>query len=162
MSVVGLRYFNDYGPRQDPNGPYAAVIPRWIGRLMTGERCQIFGDGSTSRDFTFVGDVVAANLAAATGPATDGVYNIAFGGNTDLNELYRHIREQVARVTGDDRTAALEPIYEPFRVGDVRRSLGDTSRARSAFGFDPRTALADGLARNVGWFWERSRSGRPD
>ncbi|HWH37052.1 MAG TPA: SDR family oxidoreductase [Candidatus Limnocylindrales bacterium] len=158
MNVIGLRYFNVYGPRQDPAGQYAAVIPRWIGRLLAGQRCQIFGDGSTSRDLTYVGDVVAANLAAATSDAPSGVYNVAYGSATDLNELYRLLRSAVEATTGRPEVAALEPIYAPFRTGDVLRSLADTSRARAEFGFDPRVEIGTGLLQTVGWFAAQNAS----
>jgi UDP-N-acetylglucosamine/UDP-N-acetylgalactosamine 4-epimerase len=158
MEIVGLRYFNVYGPRQDPTGQYASVIPRWIGRLTAGQRCTIYGDGSSSRDFIYVGDVARANIAAATGPAVDGVYNIAVGGSTNLSELYRLLRERAASATGRQEIAHLEPIHEPFRTGDIRESLADTSRARTAFGFAAQTPLSDGLTTTVNWFSAR-RSG---
>jgi UDP-N-acetylglucosamine 4-epimerase len=155
MSLVGLRYFNVYGPRQDPAGAYAAVIPRWIGRLLAGERCVIYGDGQTSRDFTHVDDVVAANLAAAdaaTGPdsPTAPFYNIAYGRRTTLDELYRLLRAAVARLRPD--AAGLEPDYQPFRPGDVRHSAADTSRARAELGYRPAVVPEEGLRRTVDWF----------
>lgn len=152
MSIVGLRYFNVYGPRQDPNGPYAAVVPRWIGRLLGEEPCEIFGDGSTSRDFTYVADVVAANLAAAQSAQVTGVYNVAYGTGTTLNELYAVLRQQVAVLKGSATIGDLEPIYRLFRAGDIRQSLADNSRARAAFGFAPAYAPDRGLAETTAWF----------
>ena len=156
MTTIGLRYFNIYGARQDPAGAYAAVIPRWIGRLLAGERCVIFGDGDSSRDFTHVDDVVRANLAAAEAP-TDlpqpTVYNIAFGRRTTLDELYRLLRAAAAAARPD--IADLPADYQPFRVGDVRQSAADISRARSALGYQPSIEPEDGLRRTVEWFAAR-------
>ena len=161
MSTVGLRYFNVYGPRQDPAGAYAAVIPRWIGRLLAGERCVIYGDGETSRDFTHVDDVVQANIAAADAPASQqasdspwaAVYNVAYGRRTTLNELYRLLRAAVAEHQA--QAAELEPDYQPFRTGDVPHSAADTKRARNALAYRPTVEPEDGLRRTVDWFAAR-------
>jgi len=114
LEVIGLRYFNVFGRRQDPEGDYAAVIPRWIASLLRGEPCRIFGDGETSRDFCYIANAVQANLLAATADAhaTNDVYNIACGDSTTLNELYRMIRLGLAVFT---RGIAADPSYEPFR-----------------------------------------------
>jgi UDP-N-acetylglucosamine 4-epimerase len=146
LSAVGLRYFNVVGSRQDPNGPYAAVIPRWVAALTRGERPTIYGDGETTRDFCPVANVVQANLLAATQAADlkGRVYNVALGGRTSLNQLFALLRNGLAaRGFG---CAALEPDYQPFRSGDIRHSLADISAARSDFGYEPTTDLAQGLS----------------
>lgn len=157
ISTVGLRYFNIYGPRQDPAGTYAPVIPRWIGRLLAGERCVIYGDGETSRDFTHVEDVVRANLAAAQAPAhlpQPAVYNVAFGRRTTLNELYRLLR----RAAADHRpeVADMAAHHQPFRTGDVRQSAADITRASEALGYRPSIEPEDGLRGTVEWFATRA------
>lgn len=152
LEGVGLRYFNVFGPRQDPDGPYAAVIPKWIGQLLAGEPCVIYGDGETSRDFCFVANAVQANLRAALAPAeaTDAVYNIAVGERTTLNELYAALRNALAEkglVPGD-----LAPQYDDFRPGDVRHSLADISKARRALGYEPTHRVPEALRRTVDWY----------
>jgi UDP-N-acetylglucosamine 4-epimerase len=146
LPTVGLRYFNVVGPRQDPEGPYAAVIPRWIAAMRAGECPTIYGDGETSRDFCPVANVVQANLLAAiSGDVTNGnVYNIALGGRTTLNELFVALRDAL-EVQGID-CADMEPVYEDFRPGDIRHSLADTSKAARDFGYAPDVDLAEGLA----------------
>lgn len=158
MVTIGLRYFNIYGPRHDTSGPYAAVIPRWIKRLLAGQRCVIFGDGETSRDFTYVDDVVQANLTAAEAsndgrPLISAVYNVAYGRAMTLNELYRLLRDAISRMKAE--AIDLEPDYQPFRVGDVRHSVADTRLARDHMGYRPAIAPEDGLRRTVEWFAER-------
>jgi nucleoside-diphosphate-sugar epimerase len=139
MEAVGLRYFNVYGPRQDPNGPYAAVVPRFFAACMRGEAPVIFGDGKQSRDFTFVADVVRANLLAASAPhaACGRGYNVGAGGTTSVNDLANTIIE----VTG----AKVKPKYEPPRAGDVPFSQADVSDAKTLLGFEATVRLADGL-----------------
>jgi UDP-glucose 4-epimerase len=139
LECVALRYFNVYGPRQDPNSAYAAVIPRMIDRLHRGERPIIYGDGEQTRDFIFVGDVVAANLCAAVAEVEPGgVFNIASGRPTSLNQMLRVLAAEFG----------VEPIaeHQPERAGDIRHSLADPSRARHGLGFVVRTPLAEGLA----------------
>ena len=150
MEVVGLRYFNVFGPRQDPEGPYAAVIPRWFAALADGQPCTIHGDGETSRDFCYVANVVQANLRAALAPGAGGVYNVAYGERTTLNELYAAIRDRVAERVPE--AAGLDPIYTDFRAGDVRHSLADVSRARRDLGYEPAYDVTDGLAEAAGWY----------
>lgn len=149
LPTVGLRYFNVVGSRQDPDGPYAAVVPRWIAAMRAGERPIIYGDGETSRDFCPVGNVVQANLlAAVSDEATNGkVYNVALGGQTTLNQLFVALRDALARQGVD--CAALEPVYEDFRPGDIRHSLADISRARDGFGYTPDVSLEQGLEQVV-------------
>jgi len=153
LSTVGLRYFNVFGPRQDPRGAYAAVVPRWIARLMRGEACEIYGDGETSRDFCYVANVVQANLLAATRPAaTDVVLNVAVGGRTSLSALYRLIRERVAARQPEARV--LEPVRLPFRPGDIRDSQADIGRARELLGYSPTHDVRAGLDETVARFPE--------
>jgi len=144
LETVGLRYFNVFGPRQDPNGAYAAVIPRWMAALMKGERCQINGDGSTSRDFCFVANAVQANVKAALAKgASDEVYNVAVGGRTSLLELHAFIRERLARRKPE--VAKLEPLFQDFRAGDIKDSQADISKAKQKLGYAPTHTVAQGL-----------------
>jgi UDP-N-acetylglucosamine/UDP-N-acetylgalactosamine 4-epimerase len=146
FSAIGLRYFNVVGPRQDPDGPYAAVVPRWLAELARGQRPLIFGDGETSRDFCPVPNVVQANLLAALGPAelAGRVYNIALGSRTTLNELAAILLEGMAR--RGFPCADLSPEHREFRAGDVRHSLADIAAAQRDLGYEPDCSLSDGLA----------------
>ena len=156
LQVIGLRYFNVFGRRQDPNGPYAAVIPRWIRALLAGDACHIFGDGQTSRDFCYVDNAVQANLlAAAAAPvdATGSAYNIACGEATTLNALFCLIRDGLARY--QPRVAGAQPQYEDFRPGDVPRSLADITAARANLGYEPSHRIAEGLAETLAWYASR-------
>lgn len=155
IETVGLRYFNVFGPRQDPDGPYAAVIPRWIARLMRGEACHIFGDGETSRDFCHVANAVQANLLAATAPAqaTGVAYNVACNESTSLNELFVLIRDAVARLHPEVRDA--RAIHDPFRAGDIARSRADITNASRALGYEPIFHVTDGLPLVVDWYVQR-------
>lgn len=141
LETVGLRYFNVYGPRQDPNGPYAAVVPRFFDACLRGVAPTIYGDGTQSRDFTFVADVVRANLLAASAPASScgRGYNVGAGGTTSVNDLANTIID----VTG----VKLRPNYEPPRAGDVPFSQADVSDAKRNLGFEARIVLSDGLGR---------------
>jgi UDP-N-acetylglucosamine 4-epimerase len=152
LEMVGLRYFNVFGRRQDPDGPYAAVIPRWIARLVAGEPCEVFGDGTASRDFCYVDDAVQANLLAATGAAaaTGRVYNVAYGDRTDLSTLFEILRERVAASHPD--AAAAEPTFLDPRPGDIAHSQADISRITAALGYRPLHDVRSGLARTVEWF----------
>ena len=156
LSPVGLRYFNVFGPRQDPNGAYAAVIPRWIAAMLRREKVYIFGDGSTSRDFCFIDNVVQANLLAATTTnpeAADEVYNVAVGEQTSLNELFATLHELLGkRVPGHVTTTA---IYEDFRPGDVRFSRADISKAQKLLGYQPTCRVREGLERALDWYVAR-------
>lgn len=145
LSAVGLRYFNVVGARQDPDGPYAAVVPRWVAALAQGTRPVINGDGETTRDFCPVQNVVQANLLAATaaGELSGRVYNVALGSQTSLNQLYALLRAGM-HARGFD-CAQLEPEYREFRAGDVRHSLADTSAAQCDLGYQPQVTLAQGL-----------------
>ncbi len=153
LQTVGLRYFNVFGRRQDPNGAYAAVIPRWVAQLLNGVPCQIFGDGETSRDFCFVANAVQANLLAATVPedsATRQAYNVACGQETSLNELYRMIRAGLTAYQPSVQNA--EVVHEPARQGDIRRSLADIGKARRGLGYEPTHQAAAGLQEALNWY----------
>jgi UDP-N-acetylglucosamine 4-epimerase len=153
LELVGLRYFNVFGPRQDPNGPYAAVIPLWFAGLLRGAEVAINGDGETSRDFCYVENVVQANLLAATtsnAAALGQVFNVAYGDRTTLNELFRLIRERAGRF--NPAAGLREPVYRDFREGDVRHSLADVSKARSLLGYEPTHSVGAGLDRAAAWY----------
>jgi UDP-N-acetylglucosamine/UDP-N-acetyl-alpha-D-glucosaminouronate 4-epimerase len=148
LPTVCLRYFNVYGPRQDPTSTYAAVIPRFITHCLRGTAATIFGDGTQSRDFTFVEDCVAANLMACEAPISGGeVCNIGAGSRISIAELHAMIR----RITRSDAS----PRFEPPRPGDVKHSLADITRAKTLLGYSPRHDLKSGLARTVEWFSSR-------
>lgn len=160
IQCVGLRYFNVFGPRQDPNGAYAAVIPRWIAKLLNGERCEILGDGETSRDFVHVSNVAQANLLAATSERSVGlspVYNVASGRETSLNELYRMIR--LGLVGHLPAIAVNQPLHGPFREGDIRRSAADINRIRQQLQYEPTHTTAQGLGQALEWYVEHSAPG---
>ncbi|MEZ4240577.1 MAG: NAD-dependent epimerase/dehydratase family protein [Myxococcota bacterium] len=145
LRAVGLRYFNVVGPRQDPRGAYAAVVPRWLAQLAAGEAPVIFGDGETSRDFCPVANVVQANLLAAEAPdaAVGRAFNVGLGDRTTLLQLYTLLRDGMAARGAP--CAGLEPRFDAFRPGDVRHSLADTSALREALGWAPTVSLAQGL-----------------
>jgi len=155
FATIGLRYFNIFGRRQDPDGAYAAVIPKWFAGLLNDDTVYINGDGETSRDFCYIDNCVQANIMAATADdsAADEVYNVAFGERTSLNELYRMIRERVASHYPD--AAGAEPVYRDFRPGDVRHSLADISKAREKIGYAPEYSIADGLDQATAWYLKR-------
>ena len=152
LEIVGLRYFNVFGRRQDPDGPYAAVIPRWIGLLLQGEPCRIYGDGGTSRDFCYIENVVQANLLAAIAEAgaTGRVYNVASGDRTTLSRLFEMIRDGLAETRpGLD---GVEPVHEDFRAGDIRHSYADISLACERLGYAPTHTLVPGLGETLDWY----------
>jgi len=153
FETFGLRYFNVFGPRQDPQGAYAAVIPRWIGEILKGQANVIYGDGRTSRDFCYVDNVVQANLLAATcqnGRAFNEVYNVACGQATTLRELHAGIRRSFGRARPELKTSA--PRHRPFRDGDVRHSLASIAKAKRLLGFRPTDLIREGLQKTVNWF----------
>ena len=153
FETVSLRYFNVFGPRQDPGSQYSGVISRFISALLGGERPVIYGDGEQSRDFTYVSNVVEANLRAAESARGVGeVINVANGERTTLNELLVTLK----RITG--KTDARAEYREP-RVGDVRHSLADIARARELLGYEPRVGLEEGLRKTIEW-WKQSRYAR--
>ncbi len=151
MSIVALRPFNVYGPRQDPASEYAAVVPRFVTALLEGRAGTIYGDGSQTRDFTYVDDMVDATFRAARWDGgTGGVFNVSGGARTSVLELY----DAVERAVG----VRLPPVHAPARTGDILHSHADGSAAR-AFGYTPRVPLADGIARTVEWFRASGREG---
>jgi UDP-N-acetylglucosamine 4-epimerase len=153
LSVVGLRYFNVFGPRQDPDGPYAAVVPRWITAMLEGEPCTIYGDGATSRDFCYIENVVQANLLSALATddelAADRVFNIACGERTTLAQLHEWIAAEVADL-GESQESPT--IWKPFREGDIRHSLADIDRARGCLGYVPIVGVREGIRQTVAWY----------
>jgi UDP-N-acetylglucosamine/UDP-N-acetylgalactosamine 4-epimerase len=159
LSSIGLRYFNVFGPRQDPDGPYAAVIPKWYTALSNNEEAYINGDGETSRDFCFVENVVQANILAAcsdNGEAKGHVLNVACGEQITLNDLFILIRNNVAKLYPMAKKA--KPIYLDFRPGDIRHSLADIGKARKLLGYEPQHSVRDGL-KIAGEWYARSISG---
>ncbi|MFN8389120.1 MAG: SDR family oxidoreductase [Bdellovibrionota bacterium] len=157
IECVGLRYFNVFGPRQSPDGPYAAVIPRWLSAISRGEPCVIFGDGQTSRDFCFVENVVQANLLAATAKkdAANQAYNIAVGEKTNLLELHAALREASLKFLSGISVPA--PEMKPFRNGDVRHSLADISKAQKLLGYVPEFRVGPGLELTAEAFFASER-----
>lgn len=147
MEIIGLRYFNIFGPRQDPNGAYAAVIPLFIDAVLKGKSPRINGDGGQTRDFTFVENCVEANIRAAlvSNPeALNQVYNIAVGDRTSLNDLFNILKEEAG--------ADVSPEYGPDRAGDIRDSLADISKAQRLLGYDPQIRIKEGLQITLDWF----------
>jgi UDP-N-acetylglucosamine 4-epimerase len=150
FSTIGLRYFNVFGPRQDPEGAYAAVIPKWTVALLAGEPVYINGDGETSRDFCFIANAVQINLLAATVASPDAknqVYNVAVGDRTTLNTLFTLLRSNLA-----DHRASVRPVYRDFRAGDVRHSQADIGKAKRLLGYAPTHRLAEGIAQAMPWY----------
>jgi UDP-N-acetylglucosamine/UDP-N-acetylgalactosamine 4-epimerase len=153
MATAGLRYFNVFGPRQDPEGAYAAVIPRFVAGMLRGTPITIFGDGETTRDFCYVDNVVQANLLAATVEDTQAlgqVYNVAVGERMSLNELHAVLRDLIAKRHPGLRIAA--PQYAEFRAGDVRHSEADIGKARRLLGYRPEWTATRGLASALPWY----------
>jgi len=145
MSTVSLRYFNVFGPRQDPDSQYAAVIPRFIGAYLRRERPTVFGDGRQSRDFTFVDNVVEANLLAARALRLDGEsINVASGEPYSLLDVLAELQLLFG--------TRLEPVFEPDRPGDIRHSHANIGRARELLGYEPRVGFREGLRRTAEWF----------
>lgn len=153
FKTIGLRYFNILGKRQDPNGAYAAVIPKWVASILKGEDIYINGNGETSRDFCYIDNTVQMNLLAAmteNDEATDQVYNVALNDRTSLNQLYQMIEERLAeRVEG---LVKKEPIYRDFRAGDVLHSQADISKAQKLLGYEPSHRIAEGLDEAMDWY----------
>ena len=154
LPTLALRYFNVFGPNQDPKSEYAAVVPRFISRILAGESPIIYGDGEQSRDFIFVQDVVAANLLAAASDVQGTHLNVACGQAFTVNEVARMING----ILGLD----LEPIYESARLGEVRRSEADISRASKLIGFNAKCSLRNGLSQTVEWFQKQNEGSSPD
>ena len=162
LQSIGLRYFNVFGERQDPEGPYAAVIPVWVRSMLRGEPCAINGDGESSRDFCYVANAVQANLRAAMVDAPEAVgqvYNVAVGDRTTLNQL--HARIVAALGEARPGLAIDPPAYRDFRPGDVRHSQADVGKARRLLGYVPTHDVAAGLARSIGWYVGRFGEAAP-
>lgn len=142
LETVGIRYFNVFGPRQDPDSPYSAVIPLFVSRILKGQRPVVYGDGLQSRDFTYVANVVHGNLLAAERPNIGGrVINVADGGQTTLLQLLTLLSQMLGR--------SVEPDFQPARVGDVRESLADITLARRLLGYEPMVRLEEGIKRTI-------------
>jgi UDP-N-acetylglucosamine 4-epimerase len=153
FKTIGLRYFNIFGKRQDPEGAYAAVIPKWVAAILNKEDVYINGDGETSRDFCYIDNTVQMNLLAATtdnDEATDQVYNVALNDRTNLNKLYQMIEERlIQRTQGLEKK---EPIYQDFRAGDVRHSQANIDKAQRLLGYQPRHMIAKGMDEAMDWY----------
>ncbi|WP_289098613.1 NAD-dependent epimerase/dehydratase family protein [uncultured Pseudoalteromonas sp.] len=151
FKTIGLRYFNVFGQRQDPNGAYAAVIPKWTAAMIKGDDVYINGDGETSRDFCFIENVVQMNILAATAPehAKGEVYNVAVGDRTTLNDLYKAIQNALQEC---DIAVNQAPIYRDFRAGDVRHSQADVSKAVTNLGYTPEFRILDGISKAMPWY----------
>lgn len=146
LKTYSLRYFNVFGPRQNPKSQYAAVIPLFIQALLNDKAPLIHGDGEQTRDFTFVEDIIAANLSCCTAPeaAAGGAYNVAWGNRISINELALTI----AGLLGKD----IKPIHDPARPGDIKDSQADAAKARSSLGWEPRVTFSEGLSRTIDWY----------
>ena len=171
LETIGLRYFNVFGRRQNPNGAYAAVIPLWVKALINHESPYINGDGSYSRDFTYIDNVIQANLLAATTPKDviirraelynmtlpqnaplDFVFNIAYGGNTTLNDLFECLRDNLANF--DSKITDVKPIYREPREGDIPHSQASIIKAQRILGYNPQYSAQQGFAHACKWYWE--------
>ena len=153
FKTIGLRYFNIFGKRQDPNGAYAAVIPKWVAAILNNDDVYINGDGETSRDFCFIDNTVQINLLAATtdnDKATDQVYNVALNDRTSLNKLYQMIEEKlIQRIENLEKK---KPIYKDFRTGDVRHSQANIDKAKVLLGYQPKYTISKGMDEAVDWY----------
>ncbi|WP_455232998.1 NAD-dependent epimerase/dehydratase family protein [Geopseudomonas aromaticivorans] len=158
---IGLRYFNVFGQRQDPDGAYAAVIPKWAAAMIRNEPVTINGDGETSRDFCFVANAVQANLLAATAceGARNQVYNVAVSGRTDLNQLFAALRQSLA-IHGVHYEQ--DPVYRDFRAGDVRHSQADIGKAQKLLGYQPLDDIRSGITKAIPWYIESLKSTAPE
>jgi UDP-N-acetylglucosamine 4-epimerase len=153
IETIGLRYFNVFGQRQDPEGAYAAVIPKWVASLIKGDDVFINGDGETSRDFCYVANAVQANLLSATAQepgAINQVYNVAVGERTTLNDLYRMLQDALTPLYRNLQD--IRPVYRDFRAGDVRHSLADISKAKRTLGYSPTHKIEEGLQTAIAWY----------
>lgn len=155
FKTIGLRYFNVFGRRQDPNGAYAAVIPKWTAAMINGEAVYINGDGETSRDFCYIDNVVQANLLAAKAivDCKDEVYNVAVGDRTTLNKLFKLIEDSL---TKNNIEVAITPTYRDFRSGDVRHSQASIEKLSSKLGYSPSVVIGSGVLRTTEWYIAKS------
>lgn len=153
LNLVGLRYFNVFGRRQDPNGAYAAVVPRWIDTLLAGKTCQVYGDGTASRDFCYIDNVVQANILAAVHhweAPLHRVYNVGCNERTTVKELFEMIRDGLVRVNPE--LAEAQPEYSPARPGDIPHSLASIDRITHELAYHPSHSVAEGMSETVAWF----------
>lgn len=154
MECIGLRYFNVFGRRQDPNGAYAAVIPLFVKQFINHQSPVVNGDGEFSRDFTYIDNVVQMNMLALeteNKEAVNTIYNTAFGERTTLNQLIGYIKEYLSAF--DSKIAEVEVIYGPNRVGDIPHSLANVDKAKRLMGYDPKFSMRDGLREAISWYW---------
>lgn len=161
FNSIGLRYFNVFGRRQDPNGAYAAVIPKWTSAMIKGENIHVNGDGETSRDFCYIANVVQANLLAATvlrDDAINEVYNVAVGDRTSLNQLFGALKKSLGMQNVDFKGS---PVYQDFRAGDVQHSMADIRKAQELLGFIPTHRIGQGLDEAMRWYCDSIDGGRP-
>ena len=155
LETIGLRYFNVFGRKQDPNGAYAAVIPKFVSQLMSGDSPVINGDGDYSRDFTYIDNVIQANLLSlvTTNPkAINTVYNVAFGDRNTLNDLMRYLKEYLSEF--DSKISNVDVIYGPNRAGDIPHSHASVQKAKDLLNYEPQFSLNQGLKEAVQWYWE--------
>jgi UDP-N-acetylglucosamine 4-epimerase len=151
LPIIGLRYFNVFGPKQNPNGQYAAVIPIFISHILSGVAPSIFGDGTTSRDFTYIDNVVYANVLAMTTQNTEAinqVYNVAYGSSTSLNKLYAFIKENL--------NSDLSVHYKPERKGDIKNSLANIDKVKKQLNYKPLINIETGLSKTIEWYKHNS------
>ena len=155
LNCIGLRYFNVFGRKQDPNGAYAAVIPKFVMQLMKHESPIINGDGNYSRDFTYIDNVIQMNVLALlteNSEAMNTVYNTAFGDRTTLNDLMASLKKYLSKY--DEKIASVEVIYGPNRKGDIPHSLASIDKAKKMLGYNPQYSMQQGLEHAVAWYWE--------
>ena len=153
MEIIGFRYFNVFGPKQDPNGPYAAVIPKFVNMLKLGQQPKIFGDGEQSRDFTYISNVIDGNIRALTTKNVDDVngkvLNLAYGGTTSVNEIFVGIQKSLARY--NPKVLEVKPIHTEKRKGDILHSHANVEKVSQHLGFDPKIGLHEGLDLTIDW-----------
>ena len=155
LETIGLRYFNVFGRKQDPNGAYAAVIPKFVSQLMKGESPVINGDGNYSRDFTYIDNVIQANLLSlvtTNEKAINTVYNVAYGDRNTLNDLMKYLKEYLSEF--DSKISTIEVIYGPTRSGDIPHSHASITKAKEKLDYNPQFTLQQGLKEAVKWYWE--------
>ncbi|MDC3285413.1 SDR family oxidoreductase [Flavobacteriaceae bacterium] len=154
LETIGLRYFNVFGRKQDPNGAYAAVIPKFVSQLMNGESPVINGDGNYSRDFTYIDNVIQANLLSlvtTNGKAINTVYNVAYGDRNTLNDLMKYLKEYLSEF--DSKISTIQVIYGPNRAGDIPHSHASIAKAKEYLNYNPEFTLQQGLKEAVKWYW---------
>ncbi|MBN4072117.1 SDR family oxidoreductase [Flavobacteriales bacterium AH-315-E23] len=155
LETMGLRYFNVFGPRQDPDGAYAAAIPKFIRSLINHESPVIYGDGEQTRDFTYIDNVIQMNQLAATSTNTEAlnqIYNVAYGENTTVKELVGLLRELLSE--RDEEIGSIDPSYKDERLGEVKHSLASIDKAKELLGYDPKYSMREGLEEAISWYWE--------